>query len=203
EEKRNDPVWLKRAVSRMYNKECTDDPFYDVLVEAYVHADPSPQASVFFAGILMKRGETTKAMDYFKMAVEQETDSYKKAVNLLKIAQILSKKGRKSEARSYCYKALDYEPTMGKAYLLIAGMYASSANSCGKDVVSKRMTYVAALNKARKAKSVDPSIRTLANKFIRSYAKNVPTKKDVFMANLQSGAPFTVKCWINERVVIP
>ena len=47
EEKKNDAVWLKRAVSRMYNKECTDDSFYDTLVEAYVKADPSPQASVF------------------------------------------------------------------------------------------------------------------------------------------------------------
>ncbi len=129
EEKKNDPLWLKRAVSRMYYKECTDDPFYDTLLEAYVQADPSPQASVFYAGILMKKGETTKAMDYFKQAVEQETDSYKKAGHLLKVAQILSKKGRKSEARSYCYQALDNAPTMGRAYLLIGTMYASSANS--------------------------------------------------------------------------
>ena len=58
--KKNDPVWLRRAVSRMYNKECTDDPFYDILVEAYVAADPSPAASVYYAGILMKKGEITK-----------------------------------------------------------------------------------------------------------------------------------------------
>ncbi len=200
DEKNSDPVWLKRAVSRMYNKECTDDPFYDTLVEAYVKADPSPNASVFYAGILMKNGETNKAMDYFKQAVDQETDKYKKAGYLLKIAQILSKKGRKSEARTYAYRALNNAPTMGKAYLVIAGMYASSANSCGTDVVSKRMVYVAALNKAIKAKSVDPSIARLANKYIRSYSNNLPSKKDLFVAGIDAGSKHRIGCWIGETV---
>ena len=203
DEKRSDAIWLRRAVSRMYNKECTDDPFYDTLVEAYVKADPSPQASVFYAGILMKKGETTKAMDYFKQAVEQESDTYKKATYLLKVAQILSKKGRKSEARGYAYKAIKFQPTMGKAYLLIGSMYASSANSCGDDVVSKRMVYVAALNKALKAKAVDPSIGKLANRFIKSYSNNVPSKKDLFVAGVESGTPHKIGCWINETVRVP
>jgi len=200
EDKKNDPIWLKRAVSRMYNKECTDDPFYDTLVEAYVKADPSPNASVFYAGILMKNGETNKAMDYFKQAVDQETDTYKKAGYLLKVSQILSKKGRKSEARTYAYRALKNAPTMGKAYLLIAGMYASSANSCGTDVVSKRMVYVAALNKAIKAKKVDPSISRLANRYIKSYSGNLPSKKDLFVAGIEAGTPHKIGCWIGETV---
>jgi tetratricopeptide (TPR) repeat protein len=203
EANKNDAVWLKRAVSRMYNKECTEDPLYDELVEALVQADPSPDASVFYAGILMKKGEINKAMEYFKKAIDQETDTYKKAKNQLRVAQILSKKGRKSEARSFCYQALKNQPTMGRAYLLIASMYASSANSCGTDIVSKRMVYVAALNKARKAKSVDPSISSLANRFIKSYAGNVPTKKDLFVAGVASGTRHKIGCWINETVIVP
>lgn len=203
EEKKNDKVWLKRAVSRMYSKECTDDPFYDTLVEQFVAADPSPQASVFYAGILMKKGQSTKAMDYFKQAIDQETDPYKKAQDLLRVAQILSKKGRKGEARSNCYKALKYAPTMGNAYLLISGLYASSANACGTDVVSKRMVYVAALNMARKAKSVDPSIGSKANKYIRAYSKNLPTKKDLFVAGVKPGSTHRIGCWIQETVRVP
>jgi len=200
EEKKNDAVWLKRAVSRMYNKECTDDPFYDTLVESYVKADPSPQASVFYAGILLKNGETNKAMEYFKKAVDQETDSYKKAKYLLTVGQILSRKGRKGEARNYAYRALEQAPTMGRAYLLIASMYASSANSCGTDVVSKRMVYVAALNKALKAKSVDPSISSIANRYIDSYSHNLPSKKDLFAAAIDAGTTHKIGCWINETV---
>lgn len=200
---KTDGIWLKRAVSRMYNKECTEDPLYDQLVEAYVQADPSPQASVFYAGILMKNGETNKAMEYFKKAVDQESDSYKKAGHLYKVAQILSKKGRKSEARSYCYQALKEQPTMGRAYILIGSMYASSANSCGTDIVSKRMVYVAALNKARKAKSVDPSISSLANRFIKSYSGNIPSTKDLFVAGVKSGTSHKIGCWIGETVRVP
>ena len=202
EDHNEDAVWLKRAVSRMYNKECTDDPFYDTLVEAYVAADPSPQASVFYADILLKKGEANKAMDYFKQAIDQEADPYRKAQNLLKVAQILSKKGRKSEARKYCYQALDYAPTMGNAYLLIGIMYAQSANSCGTDVVSKRLVYKAAIDKLRKAKSVDPSIASRVNKYIRDFSKSLPSKKDLMISEkeVKAGDSFKIGCWIGETV---
>ncbi len=200
EEFKGDAVWLKRAVSRMYNKECTEDPFYDTLVEAYVNADPSPDAYVFYAGILLKKSEDTKAMEYFKKAIDLETDSYKKAKNLLTVGQILSKKGRRSEARSYAYQALKSAPTMGKAYLLIAGMYAKSANSCGSDIVSKRMVYIAAYDKAIKAKSVDPSVSRLANRHIKNYLSNMPKKKDLFVAGIEAGSSFKIGCWIRETV---
>jgi tetratricopeptide (TPR) repeat protein len=203
ESNKTNAEWLRRAVSRMYVKECTDDPLYAKLVEAYVHADPSPQASVFYAGILSDKGENNKAMEYFKKAIDQETNPYKKAGHIYKVATILNKQGRKSEARSYCYKALDYAPTMGRAYLLIASMYASSANACGDDIVSKRMVYVAALNMAYKAKSVDPSISGIANKYIANYSENIPTTKDLFVAGVKSGTTFKIGCWINETVRVP
>ncbi len=184
----------------MYNKECTNDPLYDRLVEAYAHAANSPDASVYYGGILMKKGETNRAMEYYKKAVNQETDSYKKAGYLLRIAKGLSKKGRKSEARNYAYKALKEAPSMGKAYLIIASLYASSANSCGNDVVSKRMVFVAAYNMAAKAKKLGEGD---AGRFMASYRSNFPTKKDLFVAGLQSGGTFKIGCWIGETVRIP
>ena len=138
-----------------------------------------------------------------KQAVEQEQDLYKKAGYQLKIAQILRLQGKLSEARSYCYQAIDNAPTMGKAYLLVAAMYASSANSCGDDVVSKRMVYVAALNKAQKARAVDPSISALANKYISNYKENLPSTKDLFVAGVASGSSHKIGCWINETVIVP
>lgn len=199
----NDPEWLRRAVSRMFNKECTEDPFYDTLVEAYVKADPSPQASVFYAGILQKKGETAKATEYYKQAVEQEEDPYKKSKYLTSIASNMAKRGRKSEARGYCYEALKHAPSNGKAYIIIATLYASSANSCGDDVVGKRMVYVAALNKIRKAKAVDPSLTKVCNKYIKAYSANIPTKKDLFVAGVASGSSHKIGCWINETVRVP
>jgi len=203
EANKNNGQWLKRAVSRMYNKGCKEDPFYETLVEAYVAASPSPDASVFYAGILLKKGNTTKAMEYYKQAVGQETDSFKKAKYLYKIAQSLRDKGQYGQARTYANKALKENPSMGKAYLLMAGMYAKSANSCGNDEFGKRMVYVAALNKARRAKAVDPSISSMANRYIKSYASQVPTTKLIFQLGKQSGGTHRIGCWMGETVRIP
>ena len=62
---------------------------------------------------------------------------YKKAKILLKISNKFKTAGRKSKARSYANKALGFQPSMGRAYLLIANMYAESANDCGDDAFNK------------------------------------------------------------------
>ncbi|MCF6297946.1 MAG: hypothetical protein L3J08_08195 [Flavobacteriaceae bacterium] len=203
EANKSNAKWLKRAVSRLYQKECTDAALYPKMVEAYVNAAPSSDAYVFYAGILMKKGSENKAIEYFNKAIALETEAYKKANLYYKIARIIKRKGAKSRSRDYAYKALKQKPSMGKAYLLIASLYYSSANSCGTDEVSKRMVYVAAADKARKAKAVDPSITSTANKYIKSYMGNAPSKKLIFTEGLTSGSSHKVGCWIGETVKIP
>jgi len=200
---KNDAIWLRRAASRMNAKECTNDPLFTKLVEALYAADPSPAAAVLAARLAFSKKDETKAMHFFKEAVDQETDDYKKAGHLFTIAQILKKKGRKQESRSYARRALKYRPNMGEAYLLIASLYYSSANSCGKDELSKRVVFLAAADKARQAKRVDPSKAKRANKYIKSYMASAPTKKHIFIANLVSGSSYKIKCWINETVILP
>ncbi|WP_139956297.1 tetratricopeptide repeat protein [Flavicella sediminum] len=196
-------AWLKSSVSRMYKKECTEDPLYDKLVEAYVKAQPSPEASVFYAGILVKNNQFDKAKEYFEKAVQQEEDTNKKAAYLYKIAQIMQKKGRKVEARSYARKAIANKRSMGKAYLLIASLYAKSANTCGKSEFEKKMVYVAALKMAEIAERVDPANASTAKKYVKSYKSSIPAKKLIFTEGVTSGAPFKIGCWIGETVKIP
>ncbi len=195
--------WLKRAVSRLNQKECTDNPLYPQMVEAYVNAAPSSDAYVFYAGILMDNGESNKAIEYFNKAIDLESDNYKKAKYYYRVALIMKKKGSRSKSREYAYLALKERPSMGSAYLLISNLYASSANTCGTDEISKRMVYVAAADKARQAKSVDPGITSTANKYIKSYMASAPSKKLVFTEGLASGSPHKVGCWINETAKIP
>jgi tetratricopeptide (TPR) repeat protein len=187
----------------MYKKECTEDPLYDKLVEAYVAAEDSPGASVMYAGILLKRNDFNKAKEYFEKAVAQETDVFKKADHLYKIAQIMKKKGRKIEARSYARKAIKNKRSMGEAYLLIATLYAASANTCGKSEFEKKMVYVAALNLANKAGAVDPVNRKTAAKYSKSYKALIPSKKLIFTEGRASGTPYKIGCWVGETVKIP
>jgi tetratricopeptide (TPR) repeat protein len=200
--KSNGP-WLKSAVNMMYKKDCYEDPLYDKLVEAYVAAEPSPEASVFYAGMLLKNNNMTKAREYFLKAVDQESDPFKKAKYLYKIAQILRKKGLKSKARNSALEAIKHKRSMGEAYLLIAGLYASSANTCGTSEFEKRMVYVAAQEMAEKALAVDPIHKKRAQKYVKSYKASAPDKKAIFIEGLKSGSPYKVGCWIGVTVKIP
>jgi len=203
EKNKSNVTWLKRAVSRLNQKDCTDSSIYGTMVEAYVNAAPSSDAFVFYAGILMDKGESSKAIEYFNKAIELESDNYKKAKYYYRVALIMKKRGSRVESRKYAKLALKERPSMGSAYLLISNLYAASANTCGTDEISKRMVYVAAADKARQAKAVDPGITSTANKYISSYMASAPSKKLVFTEGLKSGAPHKIGCWINETAKIP
>ena len=202
EANKTDPKWLKRAVSRMFAKECTEDDLYPKMVEAWVTIEPSSKAYIFYAGILEERGETKKSLEYKNKAIDLETDPFKKANYLLGIAYQYRNRS-KSTARDYAYRALKVRPSLGNAYLLIASLYSSSANSCGQSEFEKRMVYVAAANMASKAKAVDPGIATKASRSIRSYLKNAPSKKLIFNEGKKSGDSHRVGCWIGTTVRIP
>ncbi len=190
-------VWLKRAVSRMYNKECQTDPLFEKLANAYAKTTQSADAYNFLAGVLAKNGDNRGAAEMRKKAFNLETDPIKKAKFKLKEAQGTSG----SRARALAYEALKYNPSYGKAYLFIASLYQKSANSCGSDEFEKRMVYVAALNKALKAQRVDPG--SGAGRYISSYRKNVPSKKLIFQKGKASGGSHKIGCWIGETVRIP
>lgn len=203
EKNKTDVKWMRRAVSRLNQKGCTDDALYPKMVEAYVNAAPSSDAYVFYAGILMGKNRTNEAIDYFNKAISLESDKYKKAKYYYRAALIYKKRGAKSKAREYARKALKERPSMGSAYLLISNLYASSANTCGTDEFSKRMVYVAAADKARQAKAADPGITSTANKYIKSYMGSAPSKKLIFTEGKASGTAYKIGCWIGETVRIP
>lgn len=203
EANKSNAKWLKRAVSRMYNKECTEDPLFEKLAKAYADASPSADAYYFVARVLEKNGDAKGAAEMGLKAFDLETDPLKKANFKLKFAQAAKKKGQKSKARQLAREALNFNPNLGKAYLFIASLYAGSVNDCGKNIFEKRMVYVAALNKARRASAVDPSITSVARQYIKNYKANIPTKSEIFTQGVDVGSNHTIKCWIGETVKVP
>lgn len=203
EANKTNAVWLKRAVSRMFNKGCQSEPLFEILVRAYAEASPSPESYAFLASLLEDKGDVNGASQMRQKSFELETDPLKKAKIKLKFAQAAKGRGQLSKARSLARQALKFNPNFGKAYLFIARLYQSSVNNCGKNEFEKRMVYVAALSKVKKAAAVDPSISGIAAKYIRSYNGNVPSKKVIFTAGVNPGSSYTIKCWIGETVRVP
>ncbi|HCO84578.1 MAG TPA: hypothetical protein DIT95_13740, partial [Arenibacter sp.] len=148
--KKGDITWVKRAVGRMYSKECTEDPMFKKLFEVQLALEPSASAYMYGGALKNNAGDTSGAIADFNKALELETDSRKKSNIAYKIATSY-RRGSKSTARSYAQKAIDANPSNGKAYLLIASLYAGSANECGSTPFEKRAIYWKAAELARQA----------------------------------------------------
>lgn len=199
---RGDEKWLKRAASRMDAKECSDDPLFVELVEALHSLKPSAD-SAYYLGILKdKAGDSQSALEFYEESLSLENDPYRKATIYYKIAVKFKNRGQKSQARSYANQALSNQPSMGKAYLLIASLYADSANECGNTQFEKRAVYWLAAQTVRRAAAVDPSLKSTAQKLEASYNGRAPSKTDIFTEG-KSGEEVVFDCWIRSKVKVP
>jgi hypothetical protein len=199
---RNDGAWLKRAVSKMYNKDCTDDPLYVELVKAYDLADPSAETKYFVSTVLRKQGKTSEADKYVKESYDLQQDPIKKARMAKKIASDFKRRGSYGSARSYYREALKLNPSDGTPHLQIASMYAKSANNCGDNAFNKRAVFWYAAQEARKAGQVQPSLKKNAAQAAASYNGNAPSKGDIFSDNM-AGKTIKIGCWIGGSVKVP
>lgn len=201
EAKKTDVTWVKRAVGRMFSKDCIDDPMFQKLFEAQLALDPSADAYVYGGTLKKKAGDNKGAIADFNKALELETDSKKKSNIAYKIATSY-RRTSKSTARSYSQKAIDANPSNGRAYLLIANLYATSANDCGSTPFEKRAIYWKAADMARRAGRVDPSLSRNANQSAASYSAKAPSKTDIFNSGM-AGKTVSFSCWVGGSVTVP
>ena len=202
EENKNNPLWIRRAAGRLDGKDCSDDPLFVTLVEQLHVLEPSAD-SAYYLGILNdKQGNSDEALKYYQESVSLQTDNYKKANILYKIAVKFKNAGRRVSARDYAQQALSFQPSLGQAYLLIANMYADSANGCGDSQFNKRAVFWLAAQTAQKAGRVDASLKKLANRSVAAFNGRAPTKTDVFTEGNQ-GTTITFSCWIRRSIKVP
>jgi tetratricopeptide (TPR) repeat protein len=202
EENKSNPVWLNRAASRMDSKECSDDPLFVELVELLHNLNPSANSAYYLGLLNDKKGNNSEALRFYNESIDLETDNIKKARISYKIATKFRVTKQYSKSRQYARSALDYQPSMGRAYLLISNLYAASANNCGKSQFDKRAVYWLAAKEARKAASVDASIKRTAVKTAESYEGRAPTKTDIFTEG-NAGKLISFNCWIGLSVTVP
>jgi tetratricopeptide (TPR) repeat protein len=202
EENKSNPVWLNRAASRMDSKDCSDDPLFVELVELLHNLNPSANSAYYLGLLNDKKGNNSEALRFYNESIDLETDNIKKARISYKIATKFKAAKQYSKSRQYARSALDYQPSMGRAYLLISNLYAASANNCGTSQFDKRAVYWLAAKEARKAASVDPSIKRTAVKTAESYEGRAPTKTDIFTEG-NAGKVISFNCWIGLSVTVP
>jgi len=193
--------WLQRAANRLSVKGCTGDPLFLKISEALHKLQPSAKSAYYLGVLAEKNKNITKAIEFFNQSADLHTDNTEKAKVYYKIATVYGG-GNKGQARNYARKALAVKPSFGRAYLLIANLYAGSINDCGNSPFDKRAVYWLCAQYAQKAAAVDSSLAGTANSAASKYRQNAPSKSEIFQ-EAKAGQRICFDCWIGECITVP
>ena len=202
EANKNEGIWLQRAMNRLANKDCIDTELFVTILQQKNNLEPNPDTSYYLGIIKDKEGKSDEAFTYYTQAIDLETDGYEKAKILFRIATKFKKSNSFSKARSFYRKALRFNPSMGKCYIAISQMYASSAKNCGSDNFTQRAVYWLASSEALKAAKVDSNLKKAAKSSSKNYLAKAPQKSEIFSSG-REGEFISIGCWIRSSVKVP
>lgn len=194
--------FLNKAIGALSQIGCTDTDFYFDLSQNLHRLKPSANSAIGLANRSLQNKDYSSAMTYYEQAAELEQDRDKSSGYMMTLSGILLSQRRYAQARQAAYDALKFNPNNGDAYVLIAKMYASSAEGIFSESEKRGLVFSAAVDKLLKAKSVDPSVSSEANSLINQYSKYYMEKQDTFMMGLKDGESIFVPGWIGETTTI-
>ncbi len=185
---------------------CTDKELYLTVTEKRHVLDPSARSAINLSAMYRELNNNDQVIRYLKEAIDLQEDEVERANYYFELAIIANQvKQDRQLARQYALQALDNNPSLGRAHLLIGGLYASESNCFAghEDADFKNRTvYWAAVDRFIQAKRVDPSVASEANRMIETYSNYFPDTETIFFHGLTEGETYEVGCWINETTRI-
>jgi tetratricopeptide (TPR) repeat protein len=203
EENPDDEKLLKVIQNMMEREKCFSTELYAKVSEKLYENDKSASTAHTLAQYFFKNNQSEKAESYYKEAIELQEDESKKADLYFEMGLLyFNQMDQYSTAKSYALKAISADANYGKAYKLIAQIYAKVANDCGENDFEKRAVNWAIVDKLLQARSVDPSIAEDVNEMISRYSARFPKKDDAFFYGITEGQSYEINCWINETTTV-
>jgi len=193
---------LKRIVSVLDNKDCTDADVYFNSASTVHSNEPTAISSFDMGNLSVKKGKFSASIEYYNQAISLADSDLDKSAYLLGLSQANIKLGKLSTARDFAYQSAKLNPQWGKPYLLIGDMYLNAVKSCGTNAFEQGMVYSAAIDKFIKAKNIDSSLSEQCNKKILTYSKYLPTNDDAFFSGAKDGDSYKIGCWMNETTKV-
>ena len=198
--------WLRTTMKLLKKNKCykTDDGavIFGKVAEAYFPLEPSANGASGIATLYLGKKDYSKAIEFFQKAIDMSETDDEKAEYTLSIAKAHSYKKSFAQARTFALKAAGLKKGWGEPYILIGDCYAQSSKTCDDGELGRYGAYWAAVDKYKKAKAVDATVATVANKKIASISSRYPATKDVFFFGKKNGDSYTAACWINEATTI-
>ncbi len=201
QEKSNDIEFIKAMLSRLGKANCDESDLFAEATENLYKLEPSALAAYNMARRFVKKGDIDKAKEYYKEAMEQETDQELLASYYLQYAKVLYSQGAYPEGRSYARKVLDIDSDNCEANMLIGDILVAATQSFSGTNLEKSAIFWLAVDYYNKARRGDEcSIDAAQN--AAKYSKYFPNKEDAFMEGLQAGHTYKVGGWINESTKV-
>ncbi|MBP8790294.1 MAG: tetratricopeptide repeat protein [Breznakibacter sp.] len=194
--------WLKMVNYLLVRAECTESDLFFSTSEYRHRIEPSSASAYGLAKMYLKQNDSNRALEFYKEAVELETEPVQKSKFLYEMGLISMSHENYQMARSYANKALELRSDWGAPYILIGKLYAAGAKNIGTKEFEKKAGYWVAVDKFYKAKTVDATITQEANELINLYSQYFPGSEELFFEGIQDGATYTVGGWIGEKTTV-
>ena len=197
--RKSDATWLENTAEGLKASNCVRDPFFLSLSVTLNEIEKSSNSAYNLGMALVQNGNTAKGIEYYNLAAEQQSDAKQKAQIYYTIATVVGTD--KSLALQYLKKAITANPSFGKAYLLMAHLFADSPD-CGISPFEKKAIYLLAAEFAQKALENDPSVKAAATQQKAQFLEKAPSKSEI-KSEKMAGKKVTFACWMNESVIVP
>ena len=186
------------SIMKLYRRlGCTESDVYFAAAEHAHKLQPTSESAAGCAQMCIKKEDYAGAIEYYKQALSMVDNDEDKADYLYRMANVYVSLHNYQQGVVHAQQALDLNPEDGRCYLLMGICYASA--KIYDDPILQRSVFWVACDMFRKAKSVDSSCATDANKLIATYSQYFPSKEDVFFhRDLNEGAPFHVGGWVGK-----
>ena len=201
EENKDNLDYLRKVVAVMALLNCTESDVYYAASEHAHNIQPTAGTAAGCAYSYYKRGDINKSLEFFDQAISLEEDNAKKAEYNYKAAVIANSDKKLAKAKSYVKTAIALNGRKGSYYILLANIYAAAPNWSDKSELNPCKYYVV-LDKLARAKSVDESVTSEANRLIGLYKDHTPDPANLFFLGLKPGDSIHVGGLIDENTTI-
>ncbi|HAR37319.1 MAG TPA: hypothetical protein DCS09_01325 [Porphyromonadaceae bacterium] len=194
--------FLNEVINALGSVGCSETDLYFAASEYLYRLEPSAGAAIGLANKSLRDKDYDTALKYYDEAANLETDKNKASDYMMQLAGIFSNQRNFAKARQAAIEATAYNPNNGEAYILIAQLYASSANNIFSEPEKAGLVYLVAVDKLQKARAVDPSVASKANSLINRYSAAFMDTETAFMMGIKSGETVFIPGWIGESTTV-
>lgn len=200
EARKTDVTWLANTSRALLDGKCTADSLFIKVAKTWYNLKVSEKSAANLAMAEMRNNNQKESIKYYEEAASLANSSEAKADYYYTLARQLMV-ADKYKVLEYAKKALIANPTMGKAYLMMADVYANWTD-CGAATLEKKLLYYAASDIALQAGVASPSLAKIAAKKSEQYLKLTPSSSELKAAKM-AGKTVKIGCGLNLEVSVP